>query len=62
MPTLKEIAKYSKTEMESFWDEYLRIDAPHIFKVDLSDKLLTLKTDMLEKIRKGNLANGKQNG
>ncbi len=59
MPTLKEIAKYSKTEMESFWDEYLRIDAPHIFKVDLSDKLLTLKTDMLEKIRKGNLANGK---
>ena len=59
MPTLKEIAKYSKTEMESFWDEYLRIDAPHIFKVDLSDKLLTLKTDMLEKIRKGNSANGK---
>ena len=54
MPTLKEIAAYAKTEMESFWDEYLRIDAPHIFKVDLSDNLLKLKTDMLEEIRKGN--------
>ncbi len=57
MPSLKEIAKYSKSEMQSFWDEYLRIDAPHIFKVDLSDKLLALKTDMLEKIRKGNMEN-----
>ncbi len=57
MPSLKEIAKYSKSEMQSFWDEYLRIDAPHIFKVDLSDKLLALKTDMLEKIRKGNTEN-----
>ena len=54
MPTLKEIAVYAKSEMESFWDEYLRIDAPHIFKVDLSDNLLKLKTDMLEEIRKGN--------
>lgn len=54
MPKLKEIAEYAKSEMASFWDEYLRIDAPHIYKVDLSDELLKLKTDMLEKIRKGN--------
>lgn len=54
MPKLKDVAKYAKSEMQSFWDEYLRIDAPHVFKVDLSDKLLKLKTDMLEDIRKGN--------
>ncbi len=54
MPSLKEISLYAKQEMESFWDEYLRIDKPHIYKVDLSDKLLALKTSMLEEIRKGN--------
>lgn len=52
MPKLKEIAKFAKEEMASFWDEYLRIDVPHIYKVDLSDKLLNLKTTMLEDIRK----------
>ncbi len=53
MPSLKEIALHAKQEMESFWDEYLRIDKPHIYKVDLSDKLLNLKTQMLAEIRKG---------
>jgi len=53
-PKLKQIKEYAKEEMNSFWDEYLRIDLPHIYKVDLSDKLLKLKTDMLAEIRKGN--------
>ncbi|MBR2376287.1 MAG: nicotinate phosphoribosyltransferase [Clostridia bacterium] len=53
MPALKEIKAYAKGEMESFWDEYLRIDKPHIYKVDLSDELLALKTSMLDNIRKG---------
>lgn len=53
MPTLKEIKEYAKSEMNTFWDEYLRIDKPHIYKVDLSDKLLELKTNMLKEIRKG---------
>ncbi len=53
MPKLKEIKEYAKGEMATFWDEYLRIDSPHIYKVDLSDKLLELKTSMLENIRKG---------
>ena len=53
MPTLKEISNYAKQEMQSFWDEYLRLDKPHIYKVDLSDKLLNLKNSMLEEIRKG---------
>ena len=51
-PKVKEIASFAKGEMASFWDEYLRLDRPHIYKVDLSDKLLALKTDMLSKIRK----------
>ncbi len=54
LPSLKEISAYAKQEMNSFWDEYLRIDKPHIYKVDLSDKLLSLKNGMLEDIRKGN--------
>ena len=52
-PSIKEIADYARTETETFWDEYKRLDQPHIFKVDLSDGLYALKTDMLARIRKG---------
>ena len=45
------MAKYAKSEMDSFWDEYLRIDNPHIFKVDLSKELYDLKTGMINEIR-----------
>ena len=55
MPKLKAIKEYAKSEMQSFWDEYLRIDRPHIYKVDLSVELLELKTKMLDDIRKGKL-------
>ena len=51
MPTLKEIKEYTKKELDSFWDEYKRLDRPHLYKVDLSDGLYELKSDMLEKIR-----------
>lgn len=51
-PKVKEIANYAKSEMQSFWEEYLRLDKPHIYKVDLSNKLLKLKADMLSEIRK----------
>lgn len=50
-PTLKEIKAYAEKELESFWDEYKRLDNPHLYKVDLSDALYDLKTDMLAKIR-----------
>ena len=53
LPSLKEIAAYAKAEMDSFWEEYKRIDQPHIYKVDLSDELYKLKSDMLDKIRRG---------
>lgn len=51
LPSLEQIKKYAESELESFWDEYKRLDKPHVYKVDLSDGLYELKTEMLEKIR-----------
>ena len=51
LPSLKEIIQYTKNELESFWDEYKRLDKPHLYKVDLSDKLYELKSKMLDEIR-----------
>ena len=51
LPTLSEIKEYTKKELETFWDEYKRLDKPHVYKVDLSDQLYELKRSMLEEIR-----------
>lgn len=51
LPKLKDIAKYAKEEISTFWEEYTRIDNPHIYKVDLSDGLYELKTSMIKQIR-----------
>ena len=51
MPSLKEIKKYCRKELESFWDEYKRLDSPHVYKVDLSDSLYELKRSMLAELR-----------
>lgn len=51
MPTLKQICSYCQSEKQTFWDEYKRIDNPHIYKVDLSDSLMSLKEGMIEEIR-----------
>ena len=50
-PKLQEIQAYSKGELEKFWEEYLRLDMPQVYKVDLSDKLHTLKIKMIDEIR-----------
>lgn len=47
LPDIEEVRKYCKQEVESLWDEYKRFDNPHIYKVDLSEKLWTLKRNML---------------
>ena len=52
LPKLSEIKEYAKGEMESFWEEYKRIDQPHIYKVDLSDGLYELKSELLDKVRR----------
>lgn len=46
-PSLMEIAAYHKTQMDTFWDEYKRLARPHIYKVDLSQKLFDLKHELL---------------
>jgi nicotinate phosphoribosyltransferase len=51
-PTLLEIQAYSKQELSKFWEEYLRLDVPQVYKVDLSKKLHTLKSEMIGAIRK----------
>ncbi len=50
-PALMDIQAYSKTELAKFWEEYLRLDMPQLYKVDLSDKLHDLKFGMIDAIR-----------
>lgn len=42
-PNLHEIAEYATKVRNEFWEEYHRLINPHIYKVDLSDKLYDLK-------------------
>lgn len=51
LPDLKEIRAFADGEKETFWDEYKRLDKPHIYKVDLSDGLYELKDGMIKGIR-----------
>ncbi len=43
-----EHAAYFKQEYARFWEEYTRMDMPHIYKVDLSAALYDLKKKMIE--------------
>ncbi len=52
-PSLKEIQKYHFEQMDTFWDEYKRLSRPHVYKVDLSQKLYDLKQSLLENAQKG---------
>lgn len=45
--SVEEVKKYAKAELNSIWDQYKRIKNPHIYKVDLSQKLWDLKNDMV---------------
>jgi len=51
-PKLMEVQAYSKAELAKFWEEYLRLDLPQVYKVDLSKKLHDLKFGMIDGIRK----------
>ena len=55
-PKLTELRDYAQKELSTFWEEYLRIDMPALYKVDLSEKLHKLKTDMISEIREKNAA------
>lgn len=49
--TTEEVRKFAKDSLSSLWPEYKRINKPHIYKVDLSSKLWTLKRDLLNRYR-----------
>lgn len=48
-PSLKEIADFSKKDLDTFWEEIKRIDNPHKYFVDLSQNLWNLKQELLNK-------------
>jgi nicotinate phosphoribosyltransferase len=48
-PSLYDIRDYANREKSTFWDEFLRIKRPHRYKVDLSDKLYSLKKKLLDR-------------
>jgi nicotinate phosphoribosyltransferase len=49
-PKLTDIRAFSATQLSKFWEEYLRLDLPQVYKVDLSKKLHALKIDMISDI------------
>lgn len=51
LPTLKGIRDYSQREMDTLWDEIKRFTYPQEYYVDLSEKLLDLKLQMLQEYR-----------
>ena len=48
-PTVLEIAKYKKEQVNTIWEEIKRLDNPQKYYVDLSKKLWDLKNEMLHK-------------
>ena len=47
LPSVKEICAYAQKEKDSFWNEYMRLLNPHVYKVDLSDELYEMKQKIL---------------
>ncbi len=60
-PKLMEIQAFSKSELSKFWEEYLRLDMPELYKVDLSNKLHELKIGLIDSIRQRNKKKGQEN-
>lgn len=52
-PSLVEIAKYCKSELDSMWEEVKRFDTPHNYYVDLSQDLWNLKQNLILEAKKG---------
>ena len=53
-PSLQEIQTYAKTQLDTLWEEYTRLEMPHLYKVDLSEQLLELKDDLLKELKEAN--------
>lgn len=48
-PSIQEIREYCKGQVETLWEESLRLKNPHKYYVDLSEELWTLKYDLINK-------------
>jgi nicotinate phosphoribosyltransferase len=53
-PALTDVRAFSKEQLSKFWEEYLRLDVPQLYRVDLSQKLHALKIGMIDAIRQKN--------
>lgn len=51
LPDLKEIREYTQKELETLWEEIKRFVNPQEYYVDLTDKLLNLKLNMLDQYK-----------
>lgn len=47
-PSFADTIAFAAAERDRLWDEYKRLSNPHVYKVDLSDKLYELKIKLLE--------------
>ena len=50
-PTLPEIQKYCREQIDTLWDEVKRFENPHTYYVDLSKRLWTVKKQLLEETK-----------
>jgi len=50
-PDIEQMRSHCQEELETLWEEYKRFDTPQLYKVDLSQKLWDLKTDLLNNAR-----------
>ncbi|MDE6148949.1 MAG: nicotinate phosphoribosyltransferase, partial [Ruminococcus sp.] len=48
-PSYKEICNYAKAQVDTLWDEIKRFENPHVYYVDLSKKLWSVKNSLLDK-------------
>lgn len=46
-PSLEEIRQYCSEQVDTLWDEVKRFENPHLYYVDLSDRLWKLKSNLL---------------
>ena len=50
-PTINERREYCKVDFNTFYPEIKRLDNPHEYYVDLSEKLLNLKQELIIKYK-----------
>lgn len=51
LPSLEDIKKNKEREVDTLWEEVQRFEFPHIYIVDLSQKLWKMKNDMINKTK-----------